>query len=429
MRDPRGFWRTQPVDERSQIATPDGSAACPPARLELLDALRGFALLGIFLMNVEWFNRPLQLMGTGLDPAARGLDRVITWAIYALVQGKFWVLFSLLFGASFALMHERAARVGASAFAAAYWRRLAALAGFGIAHAVLLWPGDILLSYALAGVGLALMRDWPARMQRNLGLWLYAGLAGLLLLLAWQMLLPQAAQAFDSFLSGQRTQAVDAAATYAHGGWLRVTGQRWSDFRALAGGLWLQSLSALAVFPVGVWLLRSGRLRDPSAHRVWCLRTGAVCAACGLGLAGLAIAVQVRPVAPAPATVLLAEGLLFASGLPLAIAWLCGALLAWQSPHARVLLRVMAPAGRMALTNYLLQSAIASTVFYGYGLGWWGQWGRGAQSLFVLAVFAAQVAASRYWLSRWRYGPVEYLWRWITWRQRPAMRIAHKITP
>src|SRR3546814_1950922 len=119
-----------------------------PRRILALDAIRGFALLGIFLMNVEWFTRPMQELGSGIAPGATGLDHAVAWLVYVFVQGKFWVLFSLLFGMGFAVM---SARAGDSAtFNKAYLRRCAVLLLFGVAHAVLLWPGDILHSYAVA---------------------------------------------------------------------------------------------------------------------------------------------------------------------------------------------------------------------------------------------------------------------------------------
>ena len=121
-----------------------------PQRIDTLDVLRGFALLGIGLMNIEFFSRPLQGLALGFDVSLAGADRQVAWAVMTFVQGKFWTLFALLFGAGFALMLERS-EAGSDAFMARYVRRLAGLLAIGIAHALLLWAGDILVPYALAG--------------------------------------------------------------------------------------------------------------------------------------------------------------------------------------------------------------------------------------------------------------------------------------
>jgi uncharacterized protein len=131
------------------------------ARIESLDVLRGFALLGILLMNIEGMAGPLMASMTGVDPALTGADRIVDTLVYLLVQGKFYPLFSLLFGMGFALMLVRAQQSGA-AFPMPYLRRVVALLAIGLAHGLLLWSGDILLIYALLALPLLLFfRDTP----------------------------------------------------------------------------------------------------------------------------------------------------------------------------------------------------------------------------------------------------------------------------
>jgi uncharacterized protein len=121
-------------------------------RIHALDIIRGFALIGIFLMNVEWFTRPLTEFGSGVDVNQHGLSYASSWFIYAFVQGKFWTMFSLLFGMGFAVMLARA-QEGAREFTLPYLRRIAGLFAFGCAHYVLVWTGDILHNYAAAAMG------------------------------------------------------------------------------------------------------------------------------------------------------------------------------------------------------------------------------------------------------------------------------------
>jgi uncharacterized membrane protein YeiB len=125
-------------------------------RIEALDVVRGFALLGIFLMNVEYFNRTLSSLGQGMPRGLTGIDWVTSWFIAYFVQGKFWTIFSLLFGMGFAVMMTRAARAGRE-FKIVYLRRVVGLALFGAAHYVLLWEGDILFSYAVGALMLMIV--------------------------------------------------------------------------------------------------------------------------------------------------------------------------------------------------------------------------------------------------------------------------------
>ena len=143
-------------------------------RIQALDVVRGFALLGIALMNVEFFNRPIGELDMGMPAGTSGIDYWAGWFVHVFVRGKFWTMFSLLFGMGFAVMLARAEQAGRGFFAP-YLRRTLALAVFGVLHFVFLWTGDILFSYA-AGAML-LMLVFYAKPQ--VLLWL-----GVLLLLA-----------------------------------------------------------------------------------------------------------------------------------------------------------------------------------------------------------------------------------------------------
>ena len=125
-------------------------------RIEALDVIRGFALFGIFLMNVEYFNRSLGGLGTGMPLGLTGLDWVASWFVAYFVQGKFWTIFSMLFGMGFAVMATRAERAGRP-FLLLYLRRVLGLAVFGAAHFIFLWGGDILFSYAVGAIGLLIL--------------------------------------------------------------------------------------------------------------------------------------------------------------------------------------------------------------------------------------------------------------------------------
>jgi uncharacterized protein len=178
----------------------------------------------------------------------------------------------------------------------------------------------------------------------------------------------------------------------------------------------------LGVFLIGSWLVGSGRLADPVAHRGFFVKL----AVGGLALGALGVAASVAlgtqfDLVDGFAEATAAMGLMSLGNLPLALGYLALVVLLATGP-LRGPLGLLAPAGRMALTNYLMQSVVGTLVFYGYGLGLWGEVGRSGQVGIVLVVFAAQVAFSHWWLARFRFGPMEWLWRAGTYLQWPPMR-------
>ncbi|WP_255516303.1 DUF418 domain-containing protein [Luteimonas suaedae] len=393
-------------------------------RIGFMDVLRACALLGILLVNIEWFTRPWQEFGNGVASGLAGLDHAAAWGVHVFVAGKFWVLFSLLFGMGFAVMMARAEAAGRP-FRAVYLRRTAALLVIGIAHALLLWAGDILHTYALAALLLLALRDLRPRTQLVLGLSVYYGLCVLTLLGAAAVgLVPGAAEAGAAqALAAGRGAAAEAARVYAEGGFAQVTAQRAADFtRFLLNDFFVVPM-ALGVFLVGSWLLRSGRIGDIAAQRPFFLRLAGFGLPVGLGLSLWAASIGVGvDAAESYARWLLANALMSLGALPLALGYLALLALAWSTAAGTRALGVLAPAGRMALSNYLLQSLVGSLVFYGYGLALWGRIGHAGLVLLAVAVFVLQVAASRWWLMRFRFGPVEWLWRWATYGRRPRLR-------
>lgn len=403
------------------------------ARIQSLDVLRGFALLGILLMNIEGMAGPLMGALTGVDPASTGADRVADTLIYLFVQGKFYPLFSLLFGMGFAVMLVRAGEAGRSFFGV-YLRRLLGLLGIGLAHAVLVWSGDILLTYALVGfVMLLFFRRTPVpRLPKwGVGLVLFPcvlilafGLAG-----SAAQSSPGDAAGFDAALAEQAEEMaalVEAQRqAYGHGSYAEAVAQRARDTGVLLGFTTMFGWSILGLFLLGAWFARSGAIVRPQEHARLHARLRWV--VLPIGLAMMLWSWWLEPtmdfgrmdLRSASAQVLhTLAGMLVALGY---MAWIVRAL---QGSPLAAPLGWLAPAGRMALTNYLLQSLVMTWIFCGYGLGYFEQMPRAWQPLLVVAFFVLQVAASHWWLSRFRFGPVEWLWRWFTYGTRPPLRIA-----
>ena len=409
----------------TNINTEITDAATPQklARIEVLDVLRGFALLGIFLMNIEYFNRPFQEFGEGIPATTVGWDYTVARLTEIFVTGKFWVLFSMLFGMGFVVMQTQAALNGRE-FKLLYLRRTIALLIFGLLHIVLLWSGDILHSYALVAFVLMCLPLMSLRACGLIGVMLYLAPACLLFLSSVSMaLLPEAELEKIAFESADNANhAAQAANVYAQGNYWEVVSRRLSDFLHMLSFEPYVFIGALGIFLIGAAIMRSGRLLDLKANRSFFLKSLMVCALLAAGTIGIANIVHGHSMMTSQG--MLEQALMTIGNLPLSLFYLCSIAYAMSFVSASKILRFLAPAGKMALTNYLMQSLIASTVFYGYGFGFWNQWGRAELALFVMAVFIAQVIFSFFWLRYFRFGPMEWLWRALTYWTLPPLRVS-----
>jgi uncharacterized membrane protein YeiB len=548
-------------------------------RIQALDVVRGFALIGIFLMNIEWFNRPIAELGMGLPHNVGGADWLAGYLIYILVQGKFWTMFSFLFGMGFAVMLTRAERAGRN-FLVPYIRRIAALAAFGALHHIFLWAGDILFSYAVAALCLLLLlwARWLALVLIPAACFLAAGLIpgadslgqvgfGLVMVLlgAWflrtesrafaglpwqsvfffvvatvflgvgaaagmapnmppEMRWPMLIGAFFMVLVGwlswrykdpaearprrlggamylvpftvmlafgllqlfgparpKATEAQVAAAMVevkaeraaeeagkpkpkedakaakekekspteqaaireagkrlnraeqiedaAEERKLQTTGTyldfvrfRAKEFGEHAAGEFGFATVLIGMFLLGYWFVRTGIMEHPEQHLPLFRKMALI----GLPLGvGLGIFASMLSTGQNPALerdpYQTAMALMMIGNLPACLGYVSMMVLLLHSrgPFSKV--SVLAPLGRMALTNYLTHSLVSGLYFYGYAGGHYGM-GRAAQVGFVFTVIALQVVFSTWWLSKFRYGPMEWLWRAITYWQLPPMR-------
>ncbi|MFP2926005.1 DUF418 domain-containing protein [Pyxidicoccus sp. 3LG] len=402
-------------------------------RIGLLDAVRGFALLGILFANLVSFAgyyvmSPAQLAAL---PTA-SLDEATVLTMKLLVEGKFYSLFSLLFGVGFALLQQRTERRGVD-FRRLFLRRLAVLLGIGLIHILVLWHGDILTLYALMGFVLLLFHRVSDRA-------LLAWTVGLLVMpLLFQLAMMGTGGALDPT---PPFQALSRSIQDAAGGpgatlfGLRSSDDAWRVFLGnLANavqrpGRYLQTgrpEKVLAMFVLGVWVARR-LLPEPLAHRrllVRVLMGGLV-----LGVLGNSIDawVEAKTGASFSLTPLgLVQTASYAVGVaPLAMAYASGLTLLWGTGSGRRVLSLFIPLGRMALTNYLGQTVVGLLLFYGYGLNLMGRVGMVWMLPLTFVILAAQWGLSVLWLRHHAQGPVEWLWRRFTYG-RPSPR-PHAIT-
>ncbi|CAN7277806.1 MULTISPECIES: DUF418 domain-containing protein [Ensifer] len=379
-------------------------------RIDGVDALRGFALLGILLVNIMAFASAfygLELPDPSFDT---GLDRAVHFAVALFFEMKFYLLFSFLFGYSFTLQMRSAEKAG-DAFVPRLLRRQAGLWLIGLTHAVLLFHGDILTTYAVLGIALMMLRT-----RSDASLWRLARLLVISTALAWFAL--GVAAVLEPPVLERYAIIAAAAATEAafRGDWQSIIGQHLTELSSVwvILGL-LQAPSALAMFLVGLIAGRRQILSRPQENRAlfrWLVRLGLF-----VGLPGAVIyAYTSVQMADSPQAITgLAVGLLTAPFLT--GAYVGAMMLFLDSAAGRWLRNLLAPAGRTALSNYLLQSLICALIFHGYGFGLIGHISPLETVSMALVVYAAQLVLSRWWLQRFAYGPLEWLLRLITiWR-------------
>lgn len=392
-------------------------------RLDQLDILRGFALFGILLVNFEFFLSPIQSVVLGAASGVDNSDAAVGWGIKALAEGKFYALFSMLFGAGFTLMAERAIERGKT-FWPLYLRRLLILLGIGLVHLLLIWSGDILVVYAVVAFLMVLLfRKTPVR---RLPKWavvfllvpalIIIGLSALLSVGPPEVI-NETDQQFNEALEQARSTADKAATIYASGSFAEATVQRLDDMGFLFMNFLFWVPPILGYFLLGRWLIATQRLTRPNFHvRFY---RGALLLGFLVGL----------PLCLASTWMIWNQNLIVITP-QLALAYLCLAIGAPLMAFGYLALVItnrhrlawLAPAGRMALTHYLTQSLFWTWMIYGYGLGLGPDIPYWSTPILALVFFTLQIVASHWWLNRFRFGPAEWVWRSLTYLHLQPMR-------
>ena len=387
----------------------------PAERVWAIDALRGLALFGVLAINLDTEFRVTffeQFLGSPPPPP---LDRIAAAFLSFAFEFKAISLFSLLFGVGLAIQHERLAHNPRRPVLLT--RRLLALLGFGLVHLFLIWNGDILTEYAIAGlIALPFLLFMPAR----------ALLAASAMLLLFYTAVPWMPLPFAFPDAAWLTSHVaEARHVYDTGSFLQVLQFRVAEVPDIAKFLAYVFPRTLALILFGVWLWRSGAIRRLSEHRAALVAAGA--ALIGLGLLLTAqdkhylVLLDVGPFAPFWRHFSWA---VMGDCAPLLVAFGYAALVlaASGSARARRFLQFAVPVGRMAFSNYIAQSIVLGFLFYGYGFGLMGRIGAAGGLAIAVAIYAAQAVFSRWWLERYRFGPLEWLWRTLMYGERQQWR-------
>ncbi|MFJ6832977.1 DUF418 domain-containing protein [Streptomyces sp. NPDC091209] len=394
------------VSRGAAAARRGGGGSDGLGRVHGVDVLRGFALFGILLVNAQLMAGPYTAFGGG--PDASGIDRAAAWAVTATTT--VYQLLSFLFGYSFVLQRRAAGKAGA-AFAAQHLRRTAGLFALGLAHAVLLYPGDILMTYAALALVLYGLRDLGPRAALRVAVCLVAGLA--VLLLGYGL----ATVALTEPLTPARyaPQVADAVAAY-RGGALSVIGAHLRELPTALGANLMYAPDMLAAFLAGLAAAKAGLVERRGRDRVWLRRTAARWLPVGLAGGAVTACCANGPLDSRWFLVGHAVSLLTAPALT--VSYACGVLL--LADALRPAAGVLAASGRMALSHYLTQSLVLACVFTGYGLGLYDRVGTAVVLAGCVPLYGLQLALGAWLMNRVRYGPAELVLRTVTLARRPA---------
>lgn len=406
----------------------------PEERIPLIDVLRGLALFGIIAANMRGFAGPL---ASYFQPSLIWKTRLDFWVqafIDTLIQGKFITIFAFLFGVGFAVQFTRAEQRHGR-FVRVYIRRLLALILLGALHQLLFWWGDVLVTYAAGGFALIPFRK---RRDKTILIWalslMLVPIAGGAGFLAYRRLRPEPPQKVEENKkkAGEERQKREAdmwktVKVYQTGNYPAIFKERFGELKREIRSQPFAIGFTMPIFLLGLWVWRRGIFQNPEAHRSL-LKKGLLIGALAGIPANIAftwgshvVAAQQQTGPPTP--FMLAGFLLAIFGRPaLSMSYACGVGLLFLTETWRRLLMPFAAIGRTALSNYLFQTVACTTIFNGYGGGLFGKVNLAWLLALSVVIYALEAPLSLWWLGRYRFGPVEWIWRSMTYGKAPLIK-------
>lgn len=415
-------------------ARPSWGPVQPEERIALIDVLRGLALFGIIAANMRGFAGPLQAY---FRPSLVWTTPSDFWTqafVDTFIQGKFITLFAFLFGVGFTLQFTRAEARGAK-FGGTYRRRSFGLILIGLLHQVLFWWGDILVSYGLGGLVLMLFRKCRSKtvLIWALSLIIFPAAGAASFVLFRQIKPAPARKVVQQQMRAQARQLQvkdDVRRTidvYQHGSFAKILLARIPELAAEDGNQPGVVMYTLPLFLFGLLVYRRGIFQDPAAHRDELKKAMILGLAIGIpmnvGATWIQTILDARPPLGEPNDAMVALVALRLFGRPiLSMGYAAAIGLLFLNASWRRLMMPFNVIGRTALSNYLLQTIVCTTIFYSYGTGLYGQ--VHLLPLFVLSIviYLLQVPLSAWWLKHYRFGPAEWFWRTMTYGKPPQMK-------
>ncbi len=397
-------------------------------RIQSLDVMRGVALLGILTMNIQDFS----MIGAAyMNPTAygdlHGLNYAVWYVCMLFADLKFMSIFSMLFGAGILLMTSRIEASGRRA-GPLHYRRMGWLALFGCLHGYLLWPGDILFTYSLGGMVAYLSRKWKPRTLIISGL-LFTSVATVLAVGSYESMPYWPKKSVDQLrqqLWAPSPAAVNKELATYRSGWLVEEKDRvvQNVGMQLQGNIFLAFWRAYGLMLVGMGLFKLGVFSAKLPARIyrWFIALGLLV---GLPIIAFGVHREFADHWNMRKAFFLDFQYNYWASLLVCLFWIGLVMLICRKgwlPGAR---RRLAAVGRMAFTNYLTHTIVCTFLFYGWGLGLFGKVSRTEQFGIVLAIWAAQLIISPWWLDRFQFGPFEWIWRSLTyWNPQPMRKRA-----
>ena len=395
-------------------------------RIAALDVLRGFALLGILVMNIQFFAMP---GAAYMNPTAygdlTGANRAVWIAGHVLFDQKFMTIFSLLFGAGIVLFTTRAEAKGQRA-GWLHYKRIFWLLVIGLIHAHLIWPGDILVLYATCGTIVFLFRRLAAVPLIAIGMLSLVVGSAIWQAFGWSVQFWPPEAVANIINEDWRPTAENLAKEIAayQGGWLTQMQERvptalvFETLFMVIWGLW----RAGGLMLIGMGFYKLGIVtgeRTPSFYA----RMFAIGAIAGLSLSAYGVSRNFAANWSFPYSMFTGSQFNYWGSLLLSGGWIGMVMLAVTTGAVPAITSRLGAVGRMAFTNYLMHSIICTTIFYGHGFGLFGEVSRLGQALVVLGVWTFQLIVSPIWLRHFQFGPFEWLWRSLTYgRMQPFRR-------
>ncbi|MEJ2707957.1 MAG: M20/M25/M40 family metallo-hydrolase [Anaerolineales bacterium] len=379
-------------------------------RITYVDILRGFAIFGILVANMASYSGQPYGVSNVSDP----IDKSVLLLIQFLITAKFYSLFSFLFGWGMSVQMRRALEKG-KRFVPVFVRRMLILLAFGILHGVLIWTGDILTLYAILGLLLLLFRKRSQKLI--LAAVLVVLLFSILLTLPWKPV-EAFVNAYTSATSFMRYSTNDPN-SYANGSYFQITRLRLQDFLGANSNFIFYFGNVFGMFLLGLYTGKRRIFENIDQHQRllrWVLVIGF---AIGASFNGLLVWQILHPgwlQGDYQRTILIA---LRTFGAPaLMLFYVSGFILLYQNQNWRTRIEPLSSVGRMALSNYLLQSVVATLIFYNYGLGLYGQISPTVGLILTTIIYIGQIRLSNWWFSRYQFGPMEWVWRTLTYGRR-----------
>ncbi|MBC8366324.1 DUF418 domain-containing protein [bacterium] len=405
----------------------------PSNRIVAVDLLRGFALLGILIMNISSFALPTGSYYNPLAYEPTTLNRVVHGASHVLADQKMMAIFSMLFGASMILLMQKTEAAGRK-FGGLHFARTGWLLLFGILHFVFLWEGDILALYALCGFILFLFRRLPA----------WAGISfGILVFLAPILWAPSLQSSFEELDEvnvvgvgrwwAPPLEVIEEDIAIYRGNYIGQIAHRFDEPSESkedgevsewpAATLAIEAFCrALGMMLAGMGLYRAGVLRGQRSASFY-RRTLAISLPLGLLISSYGLWKYYQYDYAFPRSLSLGRAPNHIATVFLAGAYVSMIMLWSKSSRLMNLKARLSYLGRMAFSNYIGQTVLATLVFYGWGLGLYGRLNRFELVGVILIIWAAQLLISPWWLKRFHYGPLEWLWRTMSyWKWQPMRR-------